>query len=334
MVQYAVIVLGMSAGGLQQLTQLVQKLPATIPAALFVVQHLPTQWKSYLADIVSRAGDLPALHPADGQSIEPGTIYIAPPDTHMVVARQHIHLLRGPKENGFRPAIDTLFRTAAQSYGPRVIGSILTGLLDDGVAGLLAVKRYGGVAIVQDPQEAPFPDMPQSALRYVQVDYTLSIDAMARCLVRLAHQRAALDLSPPQDMSMDATDPNHAAARHMPLTPFSCPDCDGVLAEFYDGELLRFRCQVGHTFSKDSLFAHHADGVERSLWIAFTALDERIHLAQRLADDAKRLNDHAHERRFRQLVTEAQQQKERLRVLVEAHTLEHHLPPDELPLQA
>jgi two-component system chemotaxis response regulator CheB len=181
-----IIVIGASAGGVEALSALVENVPANIPAAVFVVVHFPAQSTSVLPQLLTRAGQLPAVHANDGEAIQTGRIYIAPPDFHMVLERGSMSVVRGPRENHSRPAIDPLFRSAALAYGPRVVGAILSGTLGDGTAGLAAVKRRGGIAVVQDPEEAPFPDMPRNALQYVRADYVLPLAEIPPLLVRVS----------------------------------------------------------------------------------------------------------------------------------------------------
>ncbi|MCU0518702.1 MAG: chemotaxis protein CheB [Oscillatoria sp. Prado101] len=183
-----IIVIAASAGGVEALTKLASGLPKNLPAALFVVLHIPPQADSVLPRILSRTGTLPASHPIDGQTIERGRIYVAPPDRHLLLGRGHIHLAKGPKENGHRPAADPLFRTAAQAYGRRVVGVVLSGNLQDGTAGLQAVKMRGGVAIAQNPAEALYSGMPRSACQNVAVDGVLPVSEIAAVLVRLASE--------------------------------------------------------------------------------------------------------------------------------------------------
>jgi two-component system chemotaxis response regulator CheB len=319
-----IIVIGSSAGGLAACRAIVAALPADLSAALFVVQHVPASGPSLLPELLSQVGPLAARHPVDGEAIQPRRIYVAPPDQHLLIQRGHLHLVRGPKENSFRPAIDATFRSAALSYGARVIGVILTGMLDDGTAGLLAVKRHGGVAIVQDPREAPYPSMPESACRYVDVDVVCPVAEIAQQLVALSAGRSAAGGSAPMDertgLEAGASVIDPAAVQQAKgigrPSPFSCPDCGGVLVEYYDGDLLRFRCQVGHAFSPASFLAQQTEGLDMTLWSAFRALDERATLANRLAEEAGRLNDQIGQRRFRQLQTLAEVQKERLRLIL------------------
>lgn len=314
-----IIVIGASAGGLEAFTTILRMLPRDMPAALFIVQHVAATGPSLLPEILSVAGTLPAAHAIDGAAIQHGSIYVAPPDHHMLVKHGHVHVVRGPKENGFRPAIDATFRTAAQIYGPRVVGVVLTGMLDDGTAGLLAVKRRGGKAIVQDPGEAAFRNMPESACRYVAVDAVLPVSEIAPLLLRLANESATTEGAAPvpdhanHEANMSGVIPGgQQADTPGSLAPLSCPDCGGTLVEFYDGDLLRFRCQVGHAFSRESLFAEQAHMLDTSLWRAISALDERAQLAWRLVQDARMHHDSMHEWRFRRLAEEAEAQKEQL----------------------
>ena len=183
-----IVVIGASAGGVWTLQQLVQGFPAHLPAAIFIVVHTSPRYPSFLPHILQKSGKLPAVHAVDGAEIEPGCLYVAPPDRHLLVKAEHMRVVLGPKENRFRPAIDPLFRTAALAYGKRVVGVVLSGALDDGTAGLVEIKEQGGVAIAQDPQEAFFPSMPESAIRHVGVDHILPIADIARVLVNLAAQ--------------------------------------------------------------------------------------------------------------------------------------------------
>ena len=186
MIGHDIVVVGASAGGVEALTRLVRTLPEDVPATLFVVLHLPADGKSHLPQILTRNGPLLASHPSDGEAIQQRRIYVAPPDHHLVVGRGYVRVIRGPKENGHRPAVDTLFRSAARAYGRRVVGVVLSGSLDDGTAGLQAVKLRNGVGVVQSPDEALFAGMPTSALENVQIDHCLGVAEIGSLLVRLA----------------------------------------------------------------------------------------------------------------------------------------------------
>lgn len=315
-----IIVIGASAGGIEAVSKLISNLPMELPATLFVVQHIPALGPSLLAEIFRRIGPLPAVQAEHGMAITPGMIVVAPPDHHLLLARGHMHVVRGMKENGFRPAVDALFRTAAHSYGPRVIGVVLTGMLDDGTAGLLAVKRKGGIAVVQDPLDAAFPSMPANARRYVKVDAVLPVSAMAPFLAKMVAEPVIEEAAFPHDgrgeLEARITAMDHDALQQADTlgvpSPFSCPDCGGVLAEYYDGDLLRFRCQIGHAYSPESVIASQIDALEYSLWAAYRALNERVTMLQRLVANAHRLNDSASEQRFTSLVTQVEAQKEHI----------------------
>ena len=256
-----IIVIGASAGGVEALISLVRSLPTDLPATLFVVTHVPAQGMSVLPHLLTRAGPLPAIHAQHGETIQPGYIYVARPDHHLLVQDGVIHVVRGPKENHCRPAIDPLFRSAAASYGSRVSGVILSGTLSDGTAGLLAIKRQGGVAIVQDPDDALFPDMPRHAIQYVRVDYILPVAEIASVLVRLADEPAAtvpaarVSTSEEKEIALAEADMATIENEEKSGTPsvFGCPECGGTLWELQEENLLRFRCRIGHAYSSDSL---------------------------------------------------------------------------------
>jgi two-component system, chemotaxis family, protein-glutamate methylesterase/glutaminase len=288
-----IIVVGASAGGVEALVKLASHLPADLPAALLVVLHLPSRSTSVLPKILSRVGPLKAIHPQHNDPIQRGYIYIAPPDHHLLIKGEVIHLSRGPRENGHRPAIDPLFRSAARTYGPQVVGVILSGALDDGTAGLQAVKMRNGIAVVQDPTECPFPGMPQSAIEKLDVDYVLLVTEIAVLLDQLAHQELPADASPASaqmedEIQIAELDMNAVEDENRPGTPsmFACPDCGGTLWEIHDGELVHFRCRVGHAFSAETLLAEQSEALEEALWVAFRALEESASLATRMAKKA------------------------------------------------
>lgn len=187
-----IIVIGASAGGVEALLALVGMLSHDLPASVFVVLHTTPWSPSQLPQILNYNGNLPALHPESGQLIEPRRIFIAPPDYHMLLHKDHIQLWHGPKENMHRPAVNPLFRSAAINFKKRVIGIILSGTMDDGTAGLWWVKEFGGLAVVQDPATAKFPDMPQSAIEHVAVDHILNLQRIAALVNELAAEKSAV----------------------------------------------------------------------------------------------------------------------------------------------
>ncbi|MFL5240548.1 MAG: chemotaxis protein CheB [Gemmataceae bacterium] len=295
MPSHDILVVGASAGGVEALKQMAAALPANFPAAVFVVLHVPANGKSVLPHILNRAGRLPASHARDREPIVNGHIYVAPPDHHLVIQPGVIRVTRGPRENSHRPAVDPLFRTAAHSYGSRVIGLVLSGSLDDGTVGLQAIKREGGLAIVQDPADALYASMPQSALDNVAVDYTVSLSDLGPLLARVLAMPApvAEEVLVGQEHSTEhdpAVDPINYEEEQGAPSAFGCPDCGGVLWEYQDGELARFRCRVGHAWTAESLLAEQAEALEAALWAALRGLEERAELARRLAERARQRN--------------------------------------------
>lgn len=320
MVKYKIIVVGASAGGVEALSQLVAGLPPDLPAAVFVVLHISPGGTSTLPQILSRAGALEAIHPKDKEVIQRGRIYIAPPDHHLLVKPGHIHLARGPRENNHRPAIDPLFRTAARAYGSQVIGVVLSGVLDDGTAGLLAVKIRGGIAIVQDPNEALYSDMPRNAIENVEVDQILPVSEIAEVLVCLAQKPVTEEVatvSSQMAMESDMAELEETALQSIerPGIPsgYSCPECGGVLWELNEGNLLRFRCRTGHAFSVETLLAEQSEALEESLWIALRALEESAALSQRLAERARQRNYELVATRYEEQVLSTKQRAEIVR---------------------
>lgn len=190
-VERRVIVIGASAGGVEALSRLVHGLPPDLPAPVFIVLHRPPLRRSYLAEILARAGPLPAIEAEDNVLYDDGHIYVASPDQHLLIDHERIHLSRGPSEHHHRPSINALFRSAAAAFGTRAIGVVLTGALDDGTEGLQEIKRHGGIAIVEDPEEAVFPDMPASALARVDVDFVSKLECLGPLLATIVHQPAS-----------------------------------------------------------------------------------------------------------------------------------------------
>jgi two-component system, chemotaxis family, protein-glutamate methylesterase/glutaminase len=292
-INHDLIVVGVSSGGVEALQVLVAGLPADLQAAVLVVMHLHPESPMLLADILNRAGSLPCHYAQDGDAICYGNVYLAPPDHHLLVERGRMRLVRGPKENRSRPAIDPLFRSAAAVYGPRTIGVILTGNLNDGSAGLWAVKEAGGLAVVQDPAGILYPSMPRSALQAVEVDHVAPLPEIPALLVRLAAQPAsrhkeALPLLIEEEarMTKDAgVEPQHFE----PLgaaSIFSCPECGGVLHEIEEESVLRFRCRVGHAYTAETLQADLVHPLEQALWVAVRTLEDKITLQRRMAERA------------------------------------------------
>jgi two-component system, chemotaxis family, protein-glutamate methylesterase/glutaminase len=308
-----VVVVGASAGGVEALRTLVAGLPSDFPACVLVVLHTPATSRSALAAILDRSGPLPAAQAQEEDRLEPGRIIVAPPDRHLIVYERQVTLSRGPRENGHRPAVDVLFRSAARALGPRVIGVVLSGTLDDGTAGLVAVHRRGGVGVVQSPEDAMYPSMPRAAIAGDHPRHVLPVAEMPALLARLVTERvdaASEEEDPAPTRSVSRTGPRTDAqsdhemkteiamaaldgdALNDPERPgtssgFACPDCHGVLFEIQDGDVPRFRCRVGHAWSPHSLAAQQTLAVEGALWIALRALEEKAALADRMSAGAR-----------------------------------------------
>jgi two-component system chemotaxis response regulator CheB len=298
-----IVVIGASAGGVEALSQLAYNLPADLPAALFVVLHLPAHGTSVLPQILNRRGKLKALHATDNEPIQHGHIYIAPPDHHLLVKRNRVQVIHGPRENGHRPAVDPLFRTAAHSYGRRVIALILSGALDDGSSGMVCIKERGGLALVQDPQDSIYPGMPQSAIENADIDYILPLAEIPALISRLVREpfdeedivageyEEELDVVERGDSLPDGRVPPGN------LSGFTCPECGGAIWESKAGDMIRFRCHTGHAYSPECLLAEQDNSLEEALWSAYRALQERAALARRLAERAEE-RGHAHSQRI------------------------------------
>jgi two-component system chemotaxis response regulator CheB len=287
-----IIVVGASSGGVHALRVLFAGLPATLPVPLVVVLHIGNQ-PSRLPQLLSAAGALPARHPVDGERLLAGRAFIAPPDHHLLIDGPVLRLTRGPKEHHTRPAIDPTFRSAALSHGPNALGVVLTGGLDDGTAGLQAIKDCGGLAVVQRPDDAEEPSMPLSAMHNVPVDHCVGLANMASLLVKLAHEppRSQLQPSPrwahEHDISLEKGDAmEHLEAIAAPST-FVCPDCKGALWQIQGARPLRFICHVGHSYTLNTLQHAQSVATDEALWTAIRSLQEKRLLRERIAKELR-----------------------------------------------
>jgi two-component system chemotaxis response regulator CheB len=311
-----IIVIGASAGGIDPLRTILRPLPADFQAALFVVMHLSPLSPSVLPVILQRDTALTVMSAENGIPIEPGCVYVAPPDRHMLVEPGSVRLTRGPKENRHRPAIDVLFRTAARAYGSRVLGIVLTGLMGDGTAGIRVIKSEGGVAIVQDPEDAAFSMMPESALNTGVVDLVLAARDIAAKIKELVNesweQTEGLQAQQVRWESPTAEGEKMSEEQDERLmgrpSQFTCPDCSGTLWEIQDGDILRFRCRVGHAYSGDGMRAGCSESVEGALWSAVRSLEESASLEEKLADMADHRGDRLSAENFRQVARDRQEQ--------------------------
>lgn len=320
-----VVVVGASAGGVEALTTLASGLPEDLDAAICVVLHLSASAESRLARIISRAGPLAAVQARGGESLVAGRILVAPPDRHLVLRGQHALVVRGPHENGVRPAIDPLFRSAAVAYGSRAVAVVLSGTRDDGVAGASAVGRRGGCVMVQDPADSLFPGMPTETVLRDHPDRVLPLVELAGAITA-AVQR----LSEETPMSENGRDEMNLETEYATLDPdalerngpsgdpsvYACPECGGVLWEVDDADLLRFRCRVGHAYSAETALDAQGESVEVALWTALRALQERAQLSERLAGRVAAAGAKQSQARFEEFAREAREQAEVLRRLL------------------
>lgn len=312
----ALIVVGASAGGLSALEKLVAGFPRNLEAALCIVLHIGSR-QSAAPSILNAAGLLPAAHATDGEPIWAGRIYLAPPDHHLLVMPGHLRLSRGPRENRTRPAIDPLFRSAAQAYGPRVIGVILSGTMSDGTAGFSDIKRLGGTTVVQDPADARFPGMPNSALQNVTVDHCLPALSMAGLLVRLTKR---LSPKPSGPLSRSGDDPTIFKETSKMEGEFelnapvslTCPECGGSLKETTVDSLPYFSCHIGHRFSAENMDEAQFQMMEQALEVAVRVLNERAALCARLAKSATGKGHTLTAKRWEDAAREATQKAEQL----------------------
>jgi len=296
-----VVVLGASAGGVESMREVVESLPKGFPAAVFAVLHIPPYQESRLPQILARCGQLPTSHPEDGAKIRGGNIYVAPPDHHLLIDGDSVSVKRGPKENRFRPSIDALFRSAAYTFGSRAIGVVLSGALDDGTSGLWTIKRLGGVAIVQQPRDARFESMPLSALENVKVDHTLRADRIGPLITGIVQQtpeimkssdgallkRVKVELK----VAAEANAFQKGIMDFGELTPFTCPECHGVLVRLMEDKMTRYRCHTGHGYSDSALLEAVMESTGELLWQVMRAFEEAAMVVDHMSKHAAENGD-------------------------------------------
>jgi two-component system chemotaxis response regulator CheB len=313
------VVIGGSAGALPALGELVRELPGDLPAALCVVLHTSAGSPGLLPKIVGRHTKLTCIYAENGQEIVPSTIYFAPVDRHLLIENGRLRVTLGPRENGFRPAVDPLFRTAARAYEGRVAGVVLSGSLGDGSSGLAAVKAFGGVSIVQDPDEALFPSMPLAAIRGVDIDHiarAAQIGPLLASLVNGGKSKRGADMSDGSSSRRDSAERGADLSKETPqgdLTPLTCPECGGSLWEQDNGRQVRYRCHVGHAFNGESLLEYISDEVESALWTALRVLEEHAHIQERMAGRSEAVQLLASAEQFRRRAADSRRQAESLR---------------------
>jgi two-component system, chemotaxis family, protein-glutamate methylesterase/glutaminase len=320
--QRDIIAIGASAGGIQALLALVGGLPSDLGASLFVVLHIPPHSPSNLPHILSEGGPLEAVHAHDGTPIERGRIYVAPPDKHLILEAGRIVVRRGPKENRFRPSVDALFRSAAYVYGPRTIGVVLSGALDDGTSGLWSIKRLGGIAVIQDPADALHPEMPRNAQNHVEIDHVAPARELGPLLARLAATTAPADALVDNDHLRRLSREVEIAAYDNAfekgimewgeIAPFTCPECHGALVKLEEGGLVRYRCHTGHAFTTSALLASITEAVEATLWKAMRGVEEQAMMLEHIA---KHLSGAGRSDSAEQFLTKAREARDRAQVI-------------------
>ena len=323
------IVIGASAGGMDALKTLVAQLPKDFPAPIFIVNHMGTHTTGEaLVKALSASGNLPCVHGQDKQAFKSGCIYLAPSDQHMLIVKDRILITKGARENRSRPAIDPLFRSAAVAYGNRVIGIILTGYLDDGTSGMMAIKRCGGACIAQDPDDALYPDMPQSVIANVGVDYCLPVAQMGTLLSDLVKRDLPENMPVPEDIVIEAKIAQRVLS-DLPSVealgeqvPFNCPDCGGVLWQMKEGELLRYRCHTGHAFTSSALLAQQTVKIEETMWVALRMFEERQNLLVTMSRNENKQSSSS----ISQRAKDSQVHIDRIRAMLKATDKEDHEP--------
>jgi two-component system chemotaxis response regulator CheB len=313
-----VVVIGTSAGGVDALPRLLGQLPAGFPAVVLIVQHIMAPSTGHLVEILRRGSQMPVSWAEHRDELILGHVFLAPAGIHMQVDRNRVLLVGGARENHSRPSISRLFRSAAAHHGNRTIGVLLTGMLDDGVTGLVAIKQAGGVVVVQDPADAPYPDMPSAALRAVTADHVAPLDAIGAVLIRLTREEirpASVPAAVEVEAGLDAGSiaPATTIAGLGPQTTIACPDCGGPLWETGDERGRGFRCYLGHAMSATTLLDDKGRELEASLWAAVRALEERASTLSKLARDSERLGHAQSARHYEDRSREAHDQAERAR---------------------
>ncbi|MBB5712517.1 chemotaxis protein CheB [Sphingomonas xinjiangensis] len=287
-----IIAIGGSAGSGAVLKRLVDALPADFPASVFVSTHIPANSPGFLSEILSSRSAIPVSQAIEGQPIERGHVYVAAPDRHLLLVDGTIRLGEGPRENMVRPAIDPLFRSAALAYGSRVVGVVLTGMLNDGASGLHAIKSCGGTAVVQSPLDAEAEQMPVAALEATDVDHVVPSADLAALLVKIAGTEAGPQRGSSEDLRLDvqiAAGVRLGSGNLRKIaspSALSCPDCHGVLSEIHNSRPLRYRCQIGHAYTADVLVSR-GDEVDEAVRVAMRVMEERVTLVERMALDAR-----------------------------------------------
>ena len=316
MTRRSIVVIGASAGGVTALRSFAAGLTTPLPAPILIVLHVGAL-PSELPLLLNAAGVTPAKHGEDGELIRRGHMYVAPPDRHMIVVDGRIRLTRGPKENWARPAIDPLFRSAAEAFGPAVIGVILTGNLNDGSAGLYEIKRRGGIAVAQDPEDAAHPDMPRSAAAHVDLDYCLPLAQIPGLLARLVSEKeGVVTASPKKQAPENGRNVVESEVFDRPIT-ITCPDCGGALRRAEVGTMVNYACHIGHTYTAEAMAAAQFEDMEKVMRSAERILNERAEFCRQMAERAGAAGEAADTEIWRAASVEALERAYTLRAFIE-----------------
>jgi two-component system chemotaxis response regulator CheB len=319
-----IVVIGASAGGVQALTTLFEHLPHDLPATFLVVLHIPAYAPSALPNVLSRVTAMPVVAADHNQPLKAGTVYVATPDRHLILEEEGLRVTRGPKECRVRPAVDVLFRSAAVSHGARVIGVVLTGALDDGTAGLWAIKDRDGLALVQAPSEAMHSSMPESAIKHVKVDFVGSLDALAQQIAEAVGSRVETQHSRPakerhvieNQIELTGNGIETGVMNLGKVSKYTCPDCHGVLVQIEEGSIVRFRCHTGHAFSMKTLITEVNEAIDTGLWDTLRAIEERVLLLRQMAELADKAGSSNEAKQYRHQADESEKRLKPLRELV------------------
>ena len=331
MMKRDIIVIGASAGGVNALIDLVKSLPQNFEASIFVVLHIHPSTPSNLPSILTNFGPLIALHPRDGEKIKTRHIYVAPPDHHILLENDRVLVRKSPKENRFRPSIDVLFRSAAYNYRSRVIGIVLSGMLNDGTSGMWSIKHMGGLCIIQDPKDALYESMPLNVLNEVEVDYSVPVVEIGPLLEELINENAPamheVTAEQMELMKMEVVIASNENAFELgilnkgQLTPFTCPECHGTLISLKEGTTVRFRCHTGHAFSASTLLAGVTESVEEQVWSVMRTYEEAVMLLEHIADNFRMAGNEDAAEDFLKKADESRKRSRILKNLVQTQEL-------------
>lgn len=319
-----IIVIGASSGGLEALMRLIPQIPRDLRASIFLVMHLPVSPPSLLHSILQPKTSWPVLPAVDGGALRHGVITAAVNDRHLLFDGERVRLSKGPRENRSRPSIDATLRSAAAQFGPRVIGVVLTGNLDDGTAGLWAVKDRGGVSIAQSPAEAEFPSMPRNAVAHASVDHVVDLAELPELLERLTQEEVTP--LPHSTATATLTIENRIAGGENALnvgvlglgspSMNTCPHCHGTLMEVNDNGPLRFRCHTGHAFSPEALLVDLDRTIDDGLWSVLRSIDEREMLLDQLIQSARLSGQDGVAQEYARQAEDARMRGDEIRALV------------------